>query len=70
MIMRYYSRKLQKRIFPWISKPDTIVILGARQVGKTTLLELLRKEIEKKWGDSKNILTFNLEDENRGATKT
>lgn len=45
-----------------MDKPDIVLILGARQVGKTTLLDLLKKEIKQKWGDSKNILTFNLED--------
>lgn len=60
--MKLFNRKLLQKITPWLDKPDIIVISGARQVGKTTLLGLLKKEIEQKWGDSKNILTFNLED--------
>ena len=60
--MKYYSRKIQQKIQPWLEKPDTIIILGARQVGKTSLLTLLKDEMVKLWGDSKNILTFNLED--------
>lgn len=60
--MKFFDRKLLQKIKPWLDKPDIVVILGARQVGKTTLLDLLKKEIKKKWGDSKNILTFNLED--------
>lgn len=60
--MKLYNRKLQQKIKPWLDKPDIIAILGARQVGKTTLLDLLKTEIKQKWGDSKNILTFNLED--------
>lgn len=60
--MKLYKRKLQHKIKPWLVKPDIVVILGARQVGKTTLLGLLKKELKQKWGDSKNILTFNLED--------
>ena len=60
--MKLYERKLQQKIKPWLDKPDIIVILGARQVGKTTLLTLLKKEIKQNWGHSKNILTFNLED--------
>jgi len=60
--MKFYERKLQQKIKPWLDKPDIIVILGARQAGKTTLLNLLKKEIKQKWGDSKNILTFNMED--------
>jgi len=60
--MKLYKRKLQQKIKPWLDKPDIIVILGARQVDKTILLALLKKEIKQKWGHSKNILTFNLED--------
>lgn len=60
--MKLFKRKLQQKIKPWLDKPDIVGILGARQVGKTTLLNLLKKEIKQKWGDSKNILTYNLED--------
>ena len=60
--MKFFHRKLQKNIHPWLKKPDTIVILGARQVGKTSLLSLLEGDIKELWGDSKNILIFNLED--------
>jgi hypothetical protein len=59
--MKYLHRKLQENIHPWLKKPDTIVILGSRQVGKTSLLTLLETDIKELWGDSKNILTFNLE---------
>ena len=60
--MEYFKRKLQERIQPWLDRPDIIVIMGARQVGKTSLLELLKDDVKKRWGSSKNILTFNLED--------
>ena len=60
--MKFYKRRLQKRIQPWLDKPDILVIQGARQVGKTTLLNLLTEDIKKRWGDSKNIINFNLED--------
>jgi len=60
--MKLFKRKLQQKIEPWLDKPDIVGILGARQVGKTTLLNLLKKEIKQKWGDSKNILIYNLED--------
>jgi len=60
--MKYYPRKLQKKIYPWLDNPDAIIILGARQVGKTSLLELLKKDLIKKWGAAKNIVTYNLED--------
>lgn len=65
--MEYFPRKLQKAINPWLDKPDVIVISGARQVGKTTLLEILKREVTRKWRDSKDILTFNLEDSDQLA---
>ena len=60
--MKYFPRKLQKKIHPWIDKPDAIIILGARQVGKTSLLQLLKDDLKRRWGDAKNLLLFNLED--------
>jgi predicted AAA+ superfamily ATPase len=65
--MLYIPRKLQKTIRPWLDKPDAIVILGARQVGKTSLLELLKDDLRNRAGNQKNILTFNLEDEGQLA---
>lgn len=59
--MSFLQRKLQKEIQQWLDKPDIIVILGARQVGKTSLLSLLAEDMRGLWGDSKNILIFNLE---------
>lgn len=59
--MKYYKRKLQNNIRPWLEKPDTIVILGSRQVGKTSLLALMESDLKELWGESKNILCFNLE---------
>jgi len=65
--MEYFRRKLQERIRPWLDKPDAIVILGARQVGKTSLLEILEGELRNKWGDRKNVISFNLEDRDQLA---
>jgi predicted AAA+ superfamily ATPase len=65
--MKYYPRKLQKKLSPWLDSPDTIIIVGARQVGKTSLLELLKKDLIKKWGAAKNIVTYNLEDSDQLA---
>jgi len=53
--MSFFHRKLQKNIHPWLKKPDTIVILGARQVGKTSLLSLLESDIKKLWGTQKTF---------------
>jgi len=47
--MKYYPIKLQIKIYEWLDKPDAIVIMGARQVGKTSLLELLKGDLKKAW---------------------
>lgn len=38
---KMYSRTLQKQIDRWINKREVIVVYGARQVGKTTLLKVI-----------------------------
>jgi len=65
--MKYYPRKLQKKLSSWLDNPDTIIILGARQVGKTSLLELLKEDLITKWGATRNIVTYNLEDSDQLA---
>lgn len=51
-----YNRSLEKTIEKWMFRQKALVITGARQVGKTTLLEnLLRKS-------QKNTLYFNAEE--------
>jgi len=47
------KRKLTEKIFPLLFKKKTIIIYGARQVGKTTLL----KQLEQKLGEK--VLWFN-----------
>jgi len=44
----FLYRNIIARIKPWIERDEIIVILGARQVGKTSLLHYLKDEIEKK----------------------
>jgi hypothetical protein len=60
--MKLIHRRLQHKIRPLLEKPDLIAILGARQVGKTSLLSLLETDLKILWGDSKNIVSLNLED--------
>lgn len=36
-----YSRDIEKIVESWIASPEIIVLFGARQVGKSTLLEIL-----------------------------
>ncbi len=41
--MEYYPRKIEKVLEPWMKRREIIVIKGARQTGKTTLLLHLSK---------------------------
>lgn len=53
-----YSRKATQQLSHWIQNqnPKPLIIRGARQVGKTTLVELLSKQFDQR-------LTFNLEEQ-------
>lgn len=51
------KRDIQEQIQPWLNKHEIIVILGGRQVGKTSLLRLLQQELP----DANNFY-FDLED--------
>lgn len=39
------ERELYSKIFPWIDRPEIIVITGSRQVGKTTLLKMILEKL-------------------------
>ena len=43
----FYPRQLEKTLNPWLKKPEGILIAGARQTGKTTLLKKLQKNCQK-----------------------
>ncbi len=57
-----YKRKIQQDINKWLLKDEIIVLNGPRQVGKTSLLELLRIELKRKKIKEEMIFDFNLED--------
>ena len=57
-----YKRKIQKDINKWLLKDEIIILNGPRQVGKTSLLELLREELKRKKIKNEMIFDFNLED--------
>ncbi|MEA1963820.1 MAG: ATP-binding protein [Candidatus Aerophobetes bacterium] len=44
-----YPRLLEKEVLKYFSEREAIIILGARQVGKTSLLQLIRARIEKEY---------------------
>lgn len=56
-----YQRKIVSEISQWIFKKEIIILNGPRQVGKTSLLQILKNELIKKGVSDKNIFYFNLE---------
>ena len=61
-------RELLEEIEPFVDRDEIIVILGARQVGKTCLLQYIQKKLE---GEGKSTFFIDLEDiELRGAIKS
>lgn len=42
----FLYREIVKKIEPWVERDEIIVILGARQVGKTSLLKLFQHQLE------------------------
>ena len=42
------QREIFKKIIPWLGKEKILILKGARQVGKTTLLKLIKTHLEKK----------------------
>ncbi len=57
-----YNRKIVKEIKKWISHKEIIIINGPRQVGKTSILELLKEEIIQTGIKTANVIFLNLED--------
>ncbi len=41
------KREIIEKIRPWLKKEKILILNGARQVGKTTILKMLKKELEK-----------------------
>lgn len=61
-------RQVVKKLKNWIDRDEIIVIYGARQVGKTSLLRLLQKDLD---AQGKKTIFIDLEDiELRTALKT
>lgn len=58
---KIYPRKITGQIEKALRIPEIIVIHGARQTGKTTLLGILMEKLRQKH-ESKNIVYFDLED--------
>ena len=57
------NRKVISKIKPFLDKKTIIVLHGSRQVGKTSIMFLLKNYLIKKKGiNSDNIFYFDLED--------
>jgi len=41
----FYDRELRQEIMKYLDGPEAIIILGSRQVGKTTLLKIIMEKI-------------------------
>ncbi|MFH2070215.1 MAG: AAA family ATPase [Elusimicrobiota bacterium] len=56
--MKLFAREIVDCIKKWFDKPEIIVLLGARQVGKTCLMKLLIQELKPRkcrWPTSRTI---------------
>jgi predicted AAA+ superfamily ATPase len=58
------SRKIAKSIEKWIDEKEIIILTGVRQVGKTSLLQLIENKIKEKNVGEKNVFYLSLEDIN------
>ena len=58
------SRKITDIIGKWIDEKEIIILTGVRQVGKTSLLQLIEEKIKMKNVSGKNIFYLSLEDIN------
>lgn len=60
-ILQYKERNLHQVILSHIKKPEYTIIIGARQVGKTTLVKKIHSELKK---ELKHTFFLSLEDKN------
>lgn len=58
------SRKIANNIEKWIDEKEIIILTGVRQVGKTSLLQLIEERIKIKNVSEKNIFYLSMEDIN------
>lgn len=57
-----YPRKIQHKIDNWLLREEIIMLNGMRQVGKTSILKLLREDLKNKGITETQIFYLNLED--------
>ncbi len=59
-----YSRKILQKIDKWLLEKEIIILNGPRQVGKTSLLKLIKANLIEKGISKNNIFYLNLENIN------
>lgn len=57
-----YPRKILEKLKKWLPEKEIIILNGARQVGKTSILKLLKKELLKNKISNSVIFYLNLEE--------
>ena len=57
-----YSRKILENINKWLFEKEIIILNGPRQIGKTSLLKLIKKQLLDQSVPKKNIFYLNLEE--------
>lgn len=57
-----YPRKITSKITKWLPEKEIVILNGPRQVGKTSLLEILKNELIKSGVPEKTIFYLNLEE--------
>ena len=60
--MEYIKRKVVSHIIDYLNYKEAIVIYGARQVGKTTILKILINELKNNGVSANAIFYMDLED--------
>ncbi|MCD6216076.1 MAG: ATP-binding protein [Candidatus Aenigmarchaeota archaeon] len=60
--MKYFERKIAKKIKKVLDRREIICIRGPRQAGKTTLLNIIAKELQRKGIKEENIIYITFED--------
>ena len=57
-----YKRKVLSKIMDYMDDRECIVIQGARQVGKTSIMKLIMQELEEKGIIKERLIYMDLED--------
>ena len=59
---KLFPRKILTEVLPYLDKSGIILLVGARQTGKTSIMYLMMETLQEKGIDENNIQYFDLED--------